>query len=125
MTATIKLANLKTDLEDDVEQGKQTLAKWAESFAQNPIHALSWSRNTFKVASEIDIAQRTLAQIANAESNGINAEQVVKQLRFSLTADVLTSAQYVPSSTSPTSNLMEAENTAAAARLLAKFAWLM
>jgi len=125
MTATIKLANLKTNLKDDVEQGKQNLAKWADSFAQDPIHALSWSRDIFKTAADVALAQEVLMQIAKAEFNGADAEHVMKQLRLSLTADVLTSAQYVPRSTSPTSNLMEAENTAAAARLLAKLAWLL
>jgi len=125
MTATIKLAHLKTNLNDAVEQGQQTLAKWAESFTQDPVYALSWSRDIFKTAADMALAQEVLIQITNAESNGTDAEQVVKQLRFSLTADVLAGAQYVPGSTSATSNLMDAEKTAAAARILGKLAWLL
>jgi hypothetical protein len=118
-----KLATLRANLADKVEYGTKQEAKWAESFAADPVYALSWSRSLFGTVADKRVAIQLIAEIDAAQEKGIKAEAIMFWTREYLQKEILRGASNVPSSTSQTSNLMDGELTAAAARLLQNMNW--
>lgn len=125
-TMTKKLALFVEGLKDTVEYNKKDLAAFATSLADDPTYALSWSFKMFDVAADLKLAQEMLNTVEfQTEKEGGEmteelAEKMLKWVKSQLTDEIVRAARYVPSSTSVTSNLMEAQTTAAKARMLDK-----
>lgn len=129
-TMTKKLGAFVDGLKDTVEYNKKELAAFATSLADDPTYALSWSFKMFDVAADLKLAQETLNTIEfqTEKEGGVMteemAEKLLKWVKQTLTDEIVRAARYVPSSTSVTSNLMEAQTTAAKARMLDKMMWI-
>lgn len=97
------------------EQAQAQCDKFAEEFAKDPAHALSWSNDVFKHAARLKIANMLVYAFTPREGE---TTCTVEQARETLMDRVMNKARYPAQSTSPTSNLMEQFEAAAYAEAL-------
>jgi len=90
---------------DIAESCQATIDKFAADLIKDPSHTLSWGDKAFQAAARLRVAKEIIHHFAG------NA--TVQQVREYVMDQVLHSAKYPPSSTSPTSNLMEQYTLAA------------
>lgn len=93
----------------DSVQGR--LDKFAQDFAKDPAHALSWGTDTFQAAAKLKVLKQIIAALEGGEAN-------LDNIRSTLMDRVLHRAKYPAQSTSPTSNLIEQYELSACADLL-------
>lgn len=81
-------------------QAKEMLAKWRESFAENPSYALEWSTDVFEIAAELKVLEMMIyhheRDVSDRDILAYLEEELKRSSRWGLKR-----------STSPTSNLME------------------
>jgi len=104
-----KEQELQDVLNRQLHLSSKKVAEFAERLLQDPAYTMEWSGVVFEDAAKIHIAKRALKWI----ESGKTIDQV-KEESLRLTLD---GAQFPPSSTSPSSNLMHTEITASWAKL--------
>lgn len=87
------------------------LEKFAEAFAKDPAHALSWGTDTFKTAAELKIYKQIVAALEDGTAT-------LDNIRDTMMDRVLHKSRYPAQSTSPTSNLIEQYELAVCAEIL-------
>ena len=107
-----RIEELKTDLEHEVRRSKMYLDDWTEKFADDPCYSLEWSRETFETAARLRVFGQAISYLEKTD----DADPASVVLGMA-TKEALRGASSVPHSSSAQSNLLEAEKTAAWARL--------
>lgn len=54
---------IRGGLTKSVEAANESLKSWGERFAKEPMYALSWSREAFEKAAELEVAKELLARL--------------------------------------------------------------
>jgi hypothetical protein len=107
-----KVQNLAVQCKYDIENANAAIQKFMDAMRNDPMYALSWSKNVFSSAAEKKVAERVAHMILIGASH--------KQLMTEMQKEVNNRAKYIPSSTSATSNLAEQCELEAWASLLTK-----
>ena len=84
---------------DIAESCQATIDKFAADLIKDPSHTLSWGDKAFQAAARLRVAKEMINHFA--------AGHPVHKVREYVLDQVLHMSKYPPSSTSPTSNLME------------------
>lgn len=87
-------------------------------FQEDPVHALTWSNDTFANAAKLRVVKQILAALDG------ETKATLENIRSTLTDRVLHRAKYPPQSTSPTSNLIEQYELAACAEILSDLQYM-
>ena len=95
--------------------------KFAESFAKDPAHALSWGNSVFQSAARLKVANMLVYAFTEREGDTVCT---LEQARDTLLDRVMNKARYPAQSTSPTSNLMEQFEAAAYAEALEEMKYM-
>jgi hypothetical protein len=94
-----KLSWLLRRAKNDIEQEKTRLADFAKSMSENPVYALSWSKDVFAISAKAAVARALIS----AFEGGITFEEWKEEARL----NALRMARNPSMSSSPTSNLMD------------------
>lgn len=105
-----KLEILQSHLQCHIDQATKAREVWVKRFNLNPLDALTWSQDLFKLEAKAAVAAEVLKGMQ--ESN-CTLETIVSYAR----GRALRGAQFPPSSTSMTSNLVEQSVTMAWAEI--------
>jgi hypothetical protein len=110
-------AKLLQRFQRQADAAQARLDKFAEDFAKDPAHALSWGLDSFKNAAEL----RVLKQIIAALEDGT---ATIDDIRATMMDRILHRSKYPPQSTSPTSNLIEQYELAACAEIFSDLKYM-
>ena len=103
---------LQSKLSERAEIAQTRLTSWAKQFAENPAYALSLSKDMFGLAANLAVATEILGMLRTYPE--VTVELVLEQAH----RNMLRGARDPSFSTSPTSNLMAHQTTAAWAALV-------
>ena len=99
------------------EMCQQSLDKWAEDFAKDPAHTLSWGTTAFENAARLRVLKQIIAALQDGTAN-------LENIRETMMSRVMHRSKYPPQSTSPTSNLIDQYELAACADILESIRYL-
>ncbi len=101
---------LTDELSREIKYTREQIQDFGEKLQEDPAHALEWGASCFNHAARLLVAADALSGLMSGCS--------IADIRTEAEKMVLRGAVDPPSSTSPTSNLMELEKTRAWGRLL-------
>lgn len=113
----VKIERLVSKFVRDREMAQDELARFKEAFDRDAAHALTWGTSVFVAAGKERVYNQLIQFMGGNET--IDPNVLLANMTDLVMDKVLYRAKYPPSSTSPTSNLMEQYEMAAWAQVLA------
>lgn len=117
-------------------QARSTIIKFKENLDENEASALAWAHSAFAAAARVKVFQDVVFGLTNEDSNPIDSNPIVTRtvdgrppynvlphMRDHAQKEVNRRASHPSRSTSPTSNLMDDEITAAWAEVVEIIDW--
>jgi hypothetical protein len=120
------LEAIRIEAASDIKFAQEHLDRWRERFAQDPVNAFSWSKETFETAARKRSAEEIIGWIYRIKENNTDEYaapsdlKVLQVMRSELFKEVVRGAKWPERSTSPQSNEMATCLTAKRAEWLEK-----
>lgn len=113
-------------LDVDIQYAQKKIDEWAEKFKKDPVYQIGWMHDASKVAAELDIKKDLRKNLEGIRDRmpGLTDQEIMKKVYQHWLMKVVRGAEQTHNSTSPYSNAIECDLSAARANMVGGFGYL-